>query len=181
MNADAFSSAQPRPGPWLAAAVFALMLLWALALVLFLHLPSTIPIHFNALGQPDQFVPRTPASWFLLPAVATALSAFVASTGFLTVYIARTRPRWVNMPNKQRFLAASPSERVRVVWPIARMAYGMPVVFLFLFGGILWAMERVANHALAGLPAFIPVLGVLATFVWVLAAALVTLRAAYKL
>jgi len=49
-----------------------LILLWALVLFHFPGLPDTIPTHFNAAGEPDDYGSR--AMLFMLPAIATALT-----------------------------------------------------------------------------------------------------------
>ena len=48
-----------------------LIAMWALAIYTFWHLPTTIPIHFNAKGLPDGFGRKV--SILVLPIIATAI------------------------------------------------------------------------------------------------------------
>ncbi len=53
------------------AAFILLLVLWILVAYSFVNLPDTIPIHFNANGEPDGFGAKS--SLFTLPAVATII------------------------------------------------------------------------------------------------------------
>ena len=57
------------------ASWLALMLLWALAVGSYTHLPEVIPVHFNLYGQADGFGPKY-LLW-ILPAAGTGLFALM--------------------------------------------------------------------------------------------------------
>ena len=152
---------------WVLLPMLSTALMWAWAVTLWPRLPHQIPMHFNAQGHPDRFESTTAARWFLLPIAATMLSALMLGTARLLGFLARSFPQWLNMPHRERFMKLAPREREYIIWPLARMMLGLPVVFAALFGGIQWATERVANGALRGLPLLIPVGGIVATLFWV--------------
>ena len=56
-----------------------LFLLWGFTTVHFSDLPETLPIHFDALGKPDDFGPRSFA--FGLPIVASILYGLLSLVG----------------------------------------------------------------------------------------------------
>lgn len=53
--------------------------LWLGSLLAWPQLPSTIPVHFNVHGNPDNWVSTTANSWFFLPSLALLLSFLVHS------------------------------------------------------------------------------------------------------
>ena len=50
---------------------FIILLIWILALIAFFKMPDTIPIHFNAAGQPDNYGNK--GTIFILPIIATII------------------------------------------------------------------------------------------------------------
>lgn len=122
-----------------------LIALWGLAIHLFPTLPALIPEHFNSRGEPDRWCATTPMAWYRLPAIATGVIAMVIAAGWFCRWAAVRKPQLVNIPFKDRFLAASPERRAWIVEPIAAALAidGVAVAGIFLY--ILHGTERVAN------------------------------------
>lgn len=124
-----------------------LVTLWGFAITLYPRLPALIPLHFNGRGEPDRWEARTPIAWYQLPGIATIVVAVVLGAAWFSRWAAIRKPDLVNIPFKQRFLAASPSRRGWIIEPIAvALALdGVAIGGLFLY--ILHGTERVANGA----------------------------------
>ncbi|MBP7865911.1 MAG: DUF1648 domain-containing protein [Acidobacteria bacterium] len=73
-------------------------------------LPSRVPVHFDLAGRPDRWAGRgweVAVLFFMLP-WATAALFFAAAA--LTRWSFR-HPRWINIPNKEAFLALPPERQ----------------------------------------------------------------------
>lgn len=84
---------------------------WAAALALWPHAPETIPIHFDVAGTPDTWAERTVWTWFMLPLIATGLSAFLYFCGRLGMRY----PSVLNLPNKDEILRLDAGSRRAVL------------------------------------------------------------------
>lgn len=130
-----------------------LVLLWALALWLWPHLPEQIPLHFDGTGVPDRFGARTVANWFLLPGIATAMvGLFAFALPPWIAALARRNASYLNVPRKEDFARLEPSARVRAVGPVNAMLQVIAAELALLFGVILYGTERVASGAWPSLP-----------------------------
>lgn len=73
-------------------------------------LPARVPVHFDLAGRPDRWAGKgweVALLFFVLPWAAAAL--FFAGAA-LTRWSFR-HPRWINIPNKQAFLALPPERQ----------------------------------------------------------------------
>jgi uncharacterized membrane protein len=62
------------------------------------RLPDRIPTHFGLDGTADAWSPRSPGSWFGLPAIALLLMAGMGCVRWLLP----RKPGWVNLPDRTR-------------------------------------------------------------------------------
>jgi hypothetical protein len=142
-------------GMVLVATLFAaagLVTLWGFAITLYPRLPALIPLHFNGRGEPDRWEVTTPMAWYQLPGIATGIVLLMVGTAWFCLWAAARKPQLVNIPFKERFLAASPSRRAWIIEPIAASLALDGVAISGLFLHILQGTERVANGAWPGLP-----------------------------
>ena len=99
--------------------LLAVAALWCFAIDAFAELPEQFPVHFDLHGVPDRWADKSAASWFLLPALGTALPLLLA---FLVPAwmerLAARNSRWLNVPDKQRFRALPTEDRLRAVRPM---------------------------------------------------------------
>jgi uncharacterized membrane protein len=131
----------------------ALVLLWALALWLWPHLPEQIPLHFDGAGTPDRFGARTAVNWFLLPGIATLMvGLFAFALPPWIVALARRNASYLSVPRKEDFARLDPAARARAVGPVNAMLQVIAAELALLFGVILYGTERVASGAWPGLP-----------------------------
>lgn len=82
-------------------ALIGIILIWAICLYYYSSLPETIPIHFNAAGNPDGFGNKN--TLWLLPSITTAL--YIALTAISKIphtfnYPVKITPE--NAPNQYR-------------------------------------------------------------------------------
>ncbi len=97
--------------------------MWIYAMTHVPMLPDSIPVHFNAAGDPDRWASR--GSILSLPAIGTALYVFMLVAG-----------RW---PHKFNYLVDITEENAPRLYRLARMmvaALRAEVVWLFVI--ILW-------------------------------------------
>ncbi len=153
----------------------ALIVQWGVAAALWPQLPATIPLHFNGSGIPDRTGPATFVTWFMLPAIGTALGVLLGGIGLALPGFARRYPAWINLPNKAAFLMRRPEERVWIIEPIAAALVADGVVMQALFATIAYGTERVANGAWSNFPAWIPLAFVLPAVLVPLAGAIVSI------
>jgi hypothetical protein len=90
-------------------------------------------------------------AWYQLPGIATGIVLLMVGTAWFCRWAAARKPQLVNIPFKERFLAASPSRRAWIIEPIAASLAldGVAISGLFLY--LLHGTERVANGAWPGL------------------------------
>lgn len=63
-------------------------------------LPARIPLHFGPDGQPDRWGDTTFLSWMLLPLIGAATALLM----YACTWFVRTRPKYINMPDKKKFM-----------------------------------------------------------------------------
>lgn len=120
---------------------------WALLVSLFAFtfgtydtLPSEIPTHINAAGEPTNVVPKSLGKWMLLPLVALAVQAMMAG---ISAFLPK-RPDLFNFPEKARLLALPPSYQapavawMRVVLDVSAM------LTLLIMCYVQWMLWRTA-------------------------------------
>jgi hypothetical protein len=90
-------------------------------------------------------------AWYQLPGIGTGVIVLMLGAAWFCRWAAVRKPQLVNIPFKDRFLAASPDRRAWVIEPIAAALAvdSLAIAGLFLF--ILHGTERVANGAWATL------------------------------
>ena len=104
-----------------------LALYFAAAATLWSELPQRVPIHFDFAGQPTAWARTSVLSWFGLPLLAAATTLFLYGIGQASI---RTPDLW-NVPEKERFLALSATERAPIVAYLRRvMAWASVLVTL---------------------------------------------------
>lgn len=120
-------------------------------------LPERFPVHFDLSGHPDRFAERSSFEFFLLPILSLFLTVLLLGITRLLDRLADSHPEWINVPNKERFLALRVDQRKLAMQPV-RIALSWIAVYLNgLFLYILIGTERVANGAWSTLPSW-PVL-----------------------
>ena len=104
------------------------------------ELPDRIPVHFGSGGAPDRWADTSWGSWFGLPLTTIVVNVLLYGITLL----AQRDPRFINIPEKRRFLKL-PSERQRVV--LARVGNGIEGFALLLtlfFSSIQLSIYRTA-------------------------------------
>ncbi|HLM67692.1 MAG TPA: DUF1648 domain-containing protein [Longimicrobium sp.] len=100
------------------------------------RLPERIPVHFSLSGEPDRWEARSPASWFLLPAIGIVMALVLHA---MSVYGAR-RPEVWNLPEKQKFLALHPPDQAPIIARMqefmARVGVAVTALFCVIQAGI---------------------------------------------
>lgn len=107
-------------------------------------LPAEIPIHFGDSGEPDRWADTTVLSWFGLPTLALAL----AGSLYLVAWLAPVRPRWINLPDRERFLALPEGARGPVYRRVQTLLYLVATLILVVFGLVQLAVYREAMGSL---------------------------------
>lgn len=77
------------------------LVMWLWALLTWNVAPDRVPLHFGLSGEPDRWGPRTVASWFGMPVLATLLAFGLSCLGRWSL----SRPALINMPGNERLRA----------------------------------------------------------------------------
>jgi len=101
---------------------FFLLVLWALVLLNYHHLPETIPNHFNSSGQADGYGPKS--SIFELPISGTILFALVT--------LVNRFPQFFNYLNK-----ITPENALEEYTRATRMLRYLKLFMLIIFTGLV--------------------------------------------
>ena len=114
------------------------LLLITVAFSLFVYpaLPSRIPIHFAFDGTPDGWAQKSLIVWLLLPMVGVGLWGLIELIG---MGITRS-PTFVNLPNKEKFLALPKEKQYRIVERLREVLGWIVAGVLLLFGLIQYSM-----------------------------------------
>jgi len=128
------------------ASVAALWLLGALTLG---RLDGLIPTHFDGAGNPDHL--SDAASWWILPAIGTALTALMFGVARLLRWLVVHRPGLVNLPRKAAFVRLSPEARARIAPRLAQLVMGITVLVNLVLLAIIRDTYRVAVHEITRL------------------------------
>jgi hypothetical protein len=121
------------------------------------RLPDRIPMHFGASGAPDRWAETTFWNWTFLVLVAVGVVGLTYGSASASLWAARRHPHWVNVPDKERFLALDADDRVFVVQPVCHLLYWLSAGVIVLFWLIQSWSFQVATGAAEGLPAlFLP-------------------------
>ena len=99
-------------------------------------LPAVVASHFDSAGNANGFMPREPFTAFML-AIVVLVPTFLYSLGWLT---ARIPVRFVNLPNKQYWLAPERSEAT--LRSIARFGVWTAYATLALLCAVHWLVVR---------------------------------------
>ena len=114
-----------RALPW---ALWGTLVIFSVAT--YTNLPEMIPQHFDAAGNATAFMPRSPWSWAMLPAMAVVILGGIAWTSRMLP----THPHWFNFSEKERFLRVPAAYRGPVIERMREMldvtgAFTMLVLF----------------------------------------------------
>lgn len=108
--------------------------MWVWAWLTWSFAPDRVPVHFGLSGEPTSWGPRSPLSWFGLPAMATLLTL---GMGFLARWSV-ARPDRLSLPGRDR-LAGLPADYLgpvrQAVWQITGWATLEAVALLALVQG----------------------------------------------
>jgi uncharacterized membrane protein len=121
--------------------VAALAGLWAYAAATFQSLPARYPVHFDGAGHPNGWATDSSPEWFLLPAIATLVTAFTVAMALL---MPRMPMKYVNIPRKECFLALPEASRAEVLRSVVKMVLVMGILEVALFGLIQVMMFKTA-------------------------------------
>lgn len=120
-------------------------------------LPEEVPVHFGLTGEPDRFVKRGDAELlilFFLPFFITAMTYVL----FGVIHFLQRAPHWINLPNKEAFLAMSREEQR----PIFDRLKEMMLLIAIGTNTVLWMAVSETLKVATGLEDRISVLGVFA-------------------
>jgi len=133
--------------------LLALTCLWGVALWLWPSLPARVPVHFDGAGVPDRIVERTAVTWFLLPALGTALVlVFAVALPAWILRLAATDSPFLSVPRKADFARLEPAARRRAVAPMVVLLDLIAAESVLLFALILVGSAKVASGAWQVLP-----------------------------
>lgn len=110
-------------------------LLTAFGVWLYDVMPARIPTHFGLMGAPDRYADKSWEFFLLL-----LLPWFYNGLFYLIGHVSAKYPRFLNISNKERFLALSSAERepvfvvVRTIF--ALFSLGLNLLFLGLISGL---------------------------------------------
>jgi len=151
---------------------------WGLAGYAWPKLPERIPQHFDLAGHPDRWSERGLGSWFLLPLLATALGLLF---GWLLPrwisHLAEHSPHWINVPDRERFLALDAPARRRALEPLLALLCVLACEITLLFAWIQYGSLRVATGDWARLPSWIVLVAIAALVATALAVLPIARRA----
>lgn len=117
---------------------------WTVAIVWWPTLPASIPLHFDAAGVPDRWGPSSAGNWFLMPAIATFVTALVLAIAWALPTLARRVPELVNVPQKRRWKALDAETRVKTLLPMRWLLVALAIAVQALFLWVVWATRWVA-------------------------------------
>jgi hypothetical protein len=125
-----------------------LALYFAAAATLWPTLPERVPIHFDFAGRPTTWARTSVLSWFGLPLLAAAMTLFLYGMGRASTHA----PELWNIPEKERFLALSPTARAPIVAYLSRVMAWAAVLATFTFISIHVGVYQTATGRSDGLP-----------------------------
>lgn len=105
------------------------------------ELPASIPAHLGLGGEPTRWTERSLAAWFGLPALAVAMTLLIYGVAWLLP----GRPRFLNIPDKQRFLALPPERQAPVLRLVQTSLYWVNAYSLTLQGLVQLSLYRAAH------------------------------------
>ena len=129
--------------------VLAHVALWVVSALTLGALERPWPSHFGLDGKPDAW---TDSHWWLVPAIATVMTALLVGGLFLGRRLARTSPQWVNLPRKKDWLALAPDARLRAMRPAEGLLLGFALFMNLAFVSITldtYAIARGAQGAMS--------------------------------
>lgn len=119
-----------------AAAILMLVLLWAIAIYGYSHLPEIVPIHFNGAGEPDGYSGKKTV--FIMPVIGTFL--------YFILTVINAYPHIFNYP------VTITAENAEKQYGIAvRMIRTLKLSVLFIFCAIDFSSYKVAMGLQEGL------------------------------
>lgn len=133
-------------------AVLALALLLG-SVVGWFALPDAIPVHFGLDGAADRWAAASPLTWFGMPALGLFLAAAMYALGRWLPFDSK----WVNLPDKERYLRLPPEGRRPVDDQLRWLLHALAAEMLAVFCLLQLATWRVAT----GRPGAELVIGVL--------------------
>lgn len=110
------------------------------SLLVYPDLPDSIPRHFGADGSADRWGSRSLLSWMMLPMIAVATAGMMIVIGV----ILPTRPKLINMPNKDRLLQLPDYLQRWVLEGVAASLHAMTFVTLAMFAIFQYGAWRTA-------------------------------------
>lgn len=103
-------------------------------------LPDPVPSRVSG-GEIVAWADKSASSWFLLPALATALLLLV----IVVTRLASRRPALLNIPGKEQLLALPPARQAPVLAEAAGLIDGSSALMMAVFGAAQYARWHVAN------------------------------------
>ena len=114
--------------------------------VVYRGLPEIIPVHYGALGAPDNWSEKTILCWYLLPITAVIMTLIFAGCASLATS-STINPKYLSIPKKDGFLSMS-AEKKGIVYELIKtycykvMAF-VNVFFLYAqFTNYMVSLER---------------------------------------
>lgn len=142
--------------------------LFGYSLATYTGLPERIPIHFDAAGVADGWMDKGWLAWLALPLTALGMWALMALSAGLVGW-ARKHPKYLSMPNKEKFLALPPEKQEPVWRQMKATVHWMaaPVNAMLFYAQI--SIHRVASSGaseMAVWPLFACLGGMLIATIW---------------
>lgn len=150
----------------LLASILTLAGLWMLAAILWHGLPDRFPVHFNLKGEPDGFVRKEYANWYMLPLTGAGTTALLLGLTFVIRPFTRGEAKWLNVPRKKDFLKLPPEARERALAPLYALIWGSPAPVNLVFTYVVSGMYSVATKRTAGLSMIPMIVGLALVFAW---------------
>ncbi len=130
------------------SAVLIILLAW-LVFVTAAPLPDHIPLHFASDGTPNSFGNKSSLTILLLVVVMVDGMFYLV---LLSLSWFRKRPKLINIPNKEKFLAL-PAEKQQIYWSLLKEFLAAFVSCLnFTFVTAVWGTIQVASGQVKKLP-----------------------------
>lgn len=142
--------------------------LFGYSLATYAGLPERIPIHFDAGGAADGWIDKGWLAWLALPLTALGMWVLMALSAKVVDW-GRKHPKYLNMPNKEKFLALPP-ERQEPIWRLMKATIvwmAAPVNAMLFYAQI--SIHRVATSGaseMAVWPLFACLGGMLLATIW---------------
>jgi len=146
------------------------LVLFGFSLVTYVGLPDRFPVHFDGAGRPDGWMDKSWLAWLALPLTALGMWAIMALSA-KAVDWGRRHPKYLSIPNKEKFLALPPEKQEPVWREMKAIVHWMavPVNAMMLYAQVsIHHMATSGASQMAVWPLFAFLGGMLLTTIWLI-------------